>query len=140
MNRPNFFMIQRFVPSGPVKSSMQYQVFRSKHASDADFDLVNNIYKRVMSEDKALCDAAQKNLQAGVFINGELHPKMEKGPLFFQKLCRDEVTAHHKREQAAKREIWPAQQRLPSGAKVSEEDIEFCSGLACGERKDSLVW
>lgn len=49
---------------------MHYQVFRNKNSSDADFELVNQIYKRIMSEDKALCDAAQKNLNAGVFING----------------------------------------------------------------------
>ncbi|KAF2768111.1 ISP domain-containing protein [Teratosphaeria nubilosa] len=138
---PAFMMIQRFVPSGPTTSSMQYQVFRNKHSSDEQFDTVNQIYKRVMSEDKYLCDLAQKNLQAGVFVNGELHPKMEKGPLFFQKLCRDEVTAHHKREQAAKQEIWPSRQLLPQSAKVSRDDEDFCAGLACDEkRKDSLVW
>lgn len=119
---------------------MQYQVFRNKKSTEEEFQLVNNIYKRVMSEDKALCDQAQRNLEAGVFINGELHPRLEKGPLFFQKLCREAVTAHHKREQAAKRQIWPAQQQLPTSAKLSEDDIDFCAGLACGEKKDSLAW
>ncbi|KAK3075640.1 hypothetical protein LTR53_000882 [Teratosphaeriaceae sp. CCFEE 6253] len=137
---PHFFMIQRFVPSGPTTSSMQYQVFRNKHSSEDDFQLVNNIYKRIMSEDKYLCDLAQKNLEAGVFVNGELHPRMEKGPLFFQKVCRDVVTAHHAREKKEGGEYWPARQRMPGDAGVSKEDLEFCSGLACGDRKDSLIW
>ena len=119
---------------------MQYQVFRNKNSSEEDFQLVNNIYKRIMSEDKYLCDLAQKNLEAGVFINGELHPRMEKGPLFFQKVCRDVVTAHHAREKKEGSEYWPARQTLPGEAGVSKEDVDFCSGLACGDRKDSLVW
>ena len=49
---------------------MQYQVFRNKNSSDADFELVNQIYKRIMSEDKYLCEYARKNINAGVFVNG----------------------------------------------------------------------
>ncbi|OAG44726.1 hypothetical protein AYO21_01216 [Fonsecaea monophora] len=89
---PHFFFIQRFVPSGPVKSTMRYEVYRNKNSSDEDFELVNQIYKRIMSEDKYLCVNTQKNLNAGVFVNGELHPRMEKGPLFFQK--SEERLAH----------------------------------------------
>lgn len=137
-------MIQRFVPSGPSKSSMQYQVFRSKHASDEAFDTVNQIYKRVMSEDKYLCDRAQRNINAGIFVNGELHPRLEKGPLYFQKMVRDTVTEHWRREQVAKQEIWPARQTLPmsgNGA-ASLEDMKFCSGLApCATTApEGLAW
>lgn len=139
-------MIQRFVPTGPTSSIMHYQVFRNKHSPDNDFTLVNDIYKRVMSEDKALCDAAQKNLNAGVFINGEMHPKMEKGPLYFQKKVREEVTIHHQREQKAKSEIWPARQRLPESeaAAISQSDIDFCKGLSTGscpaQMEEGLAW
>ena len=44
-----------------------------------DFRTIADTYARVMKEDKALCDRAQANLNAGVFINGELHPRWEKG-------------------------------------------------------------
>jgi len=141
---PHFFMIQRFVPNGPVSSSMQYQVFRNKNSSDADFELVNQIYKRIMSEDKYLCEYAQKNINAGVFVNGEMHPRLEKGPLYFQKLCRETVTDHHAREKAAKKEIWPAKQQLPTQANsaVSKKDIDFCAGLqaACPATQEGLAW
>jgi len=119
---------------------MRYEVYRNKSSSEEDFQLINQIYKRIMSEDKVLCEAAQRNINAGVFINGELHPKLEKGPLFFQQSCRDAVMAHHKREQAAKHEIWPARQSLPETASVSQKDIEFCSGLACQTKQEVLAW
>lgn len=139
---PHFFMIQRFVPNGPVSSSMQYQVFRNKNSSDEQFELVNQIYKRIMSEDKYLCEYAQKNINAGVFVNGEMHPRLEKGPLYFQKLCRDTVTAHHEREKQVKKEIWPARQQLPNqpNSGVSKKDIDFCAGLACPATQEGLAW
>ncbi|KAL2067830.1 hypothetical protein VTL71DRAFT_15928 [Oculimacula yallundae] len=137
---PHFFYMQRFVPSGPTKSSMRYEVYRNKNSSDEDFQRIDQIYKRVMAEDKVLCDLTQQNLNAGVFINGELHPKMEQGPLYFQQAVREIVQAHHKLEQAAKQEIWPARQQLPSDALISGKDIEFCSGLSCMSDKESLAW
>lgn len=133
-------MIQRFVPNGPTSSSMRYEVYRNKHSSEEDFELVNQIYKRIMSEDKFLCDQAQRNLNAGIFVNGEMHPRLEKGPLFFQKSVRDAVTLHYQREQAIKQEIWPARQNLPNTATISQKDIDFCSGLACQVNQESLVW
>jgi hypothetical protein len=133
-------MIQRFVPSGPKSSAMQYQVFRNKHATDEEFEVLNQIYKRIMSEDKYLCDQAQKNLNAGVFVNGEMHPRLEQGPLHFQSVVRDEVVAHFKKEKAAKKEIYPARQTLPDTASVSKADIDFCNGLACGEEREELQW
>ena len=132
--------MQRFVPHGPTSSMMQYEVYRNKHASDEQFDRVNQMYKRIMSEDKYLCEHAQKNINAGVFVNGELHPRMEKGPLYFQKLVRDSVQEHHEREQLAKQKIWPARQVLPDNALVSQKDIDFCSGLACQTNEEVLAW
>lgn len=119
---------------------MQYEVYRNKNSAEEDFQRINQLYKRVMAEDKYLCDLAQKNLDSGVFVNGEMHPKMEKGSLFFQKTVRETVQAHHKREQAAKQEIWPARQQLPSTALVSGKDIKFCSGLACQTNQEGLAW
>ncbi|QKX64599.1 uncharacterized protein TRUGW13939_11774 [Talaromyces rugulosus] len=133
---PNFFFMQRFVPVSPTSAVMRYEVYRNKNATDEDFDYVNSMYKRIMSEDKYLCDLTQKNLNRGVFVNGLLHPEKEKGPLYFQKMVRDVVTEHYNREQKAKREIWPARQTLPELSIASEKDIEFCSGLSCNTGND----
>ncbi|KAK9769447.1 hypothetical protein AB5N19_03691 [Seiridium cardinale] len=137
---PHFFFVQRFVPKGPNKSVMSYEVFRNKNSSDEDFEVINDIYKRIMSEDKYLCSNAQKNINAGVFVNGEMHPRMEQGPLFFQKSVRELVTAHYKKERRAGREIWPARQNLPKNATVSDQDLAFCSGVDCSSTKKELDW
>lgn len=120
--------MQRFVPTGPTKSTMKYEVYRNKNSSDDDFEVINAMYKRIMSEDKYLCANTQKNLNAGVFISGEIHPTMEKGPLFFQTTVRDLMEEHHKREAAAGCEVWPARQVLP---KTAEKDVQFCSAVDC---------
>lgn len=110
---------------------MRYEVYRNKHSSDADFKVIDELYKRIMSEDKYLCANAQKNLDAGVFVNGELHPEMERGPLYFQKTVREVVQEHYKKEQDDGAEIWPARQRVPKTEKVSQADANFCSAVDC---------
>ncbi|KAJ5930100.1 hypothetical protein N7466_005593 [Penicillium verhagenii] len=111
---PNFFFMQRFTPTSPTQCVMRYEVYRHKDATDEAFNLISDMYKRIMSEDKYLCIASQKNLNAGVFVNGELHPEMEAGPLHFQKTVREVVTEHHKKEREAGHEIWPAAERFQS--------------------------
>jgi hypothetical protein len=130
--------MQKFMPSSASKTTMYYEVFRNKHSSEEDFQTINQMYKRIMTEDKGLCTLAQKNIGTGVFVNGELHPHLEKGPLYFQKVCRDIVTEWHKREKAAKQEIWPARQA--PDASGSKEDEDFCNGLSCSTTNEALAW
>ncbi|KAF1948368.1 ISP domain-containing protein [Byssothecium circinans] len=136
----HFIMVQKFLPNGPLKSSMYYEIYRNKNSSDEDFHLVADMYERVMREDKALCTNAQKNLERGVFVNGQLHPKFEKAPLFFQKTTREVIMEHAAQEKKAGKEIWPAKQKMGGDTKTSDEDEEFCAGLACGEQKEVLAW
>ncbi|KAJ9604962.1 hypothetical protein H2200_010351 [Cladophialophora chaetospira] len=141
---PHFFYTQRFVPIGPGKTLMQYEVYRNTTSPLEAFQNIDAIYKRVMKEDKFLCDLTQRNLLSGVFINGEMHPRMEKGPLYFQKRCREVVQEHWKKETAEKSEIWPARQRLPANdgkTMITGKDLEFCSGLACETTSQAqLAW
>ena len=108
---------------------MMYEVYRHKDAKDADFELIDAMYKRIMSEDKFLCMNAQKNLNTGVFVNGEMHPTMEKGPLFFQKKVREAVQEHYQKESDIGEQIYPARQILPRNAVASSKDISFCKGM-----------
>ncbi|KAI4744755.1 ISP domain-containing protein [Aureobasidium sp. EXF-12298] len=135
---PHFIMVQKFLPNGPLKSTMNYEIYRNKHSSEEDFKLISSMYARVMAEDKVLCDQAQKNLNIGVFVNGQLHPKYEKAPLFFQQTVREIVTAHYRREQREGRQIWPAKREVDD--EVSKEDILICEGISCGEKKEALTW
>lgn len=111
---------------------MSYEVFRNKNSSDADFSVINEMYKRIMSEDKYLCANAQKNIGRGVFVNGEMHPKMEQGPLYFQKSVREHVQSHYQKELEAEGEIWPARQSLQEvSTGASKGDVAFCSRIDC---------
>lgn len=121
--------MQRFAPTSATRCAMRYEVYRNKNSSDEDFKLINAMYKRIMSEDKYLCVQTQKNLNNGVFVNGEMHAQMEKGPLYFQKMVRDLLVEHHGREEKAQHEIWPARQRLPQNASVTQKDMDFCTDL-----------
>lgn len=133
-------MVQKFLPKSPNKSTMAYEIYRNRNSSDADFKRISEMYARVMGEDKVLCDNAQKNLDRGVFVNGQLHPKFEKAPLFFQNTVREVITEHFNREKAEGRQIWPARQKLPGEAKVSERDENLCASLGCGAQKEVLAW
>jgi hypothetical protein len=57
---------------------MEYEVYRNNDATEEAFTYISDFFKVVLKEDKDLCNGAQKNLQAGVFLNGELHPHAEK--------------------------------------------------------------
>jgi hypothetical protein len=119
---------------------MHYQIYRNKNSSQEDFQRISQLYAKVVSEDKILCELSQRNLNAGIFVNGQMHPRLEKGPLYFQQRAREAIREHVEREKAAKREIWPAQQQLPADAAVSKEDEELCSGLNCQPNQAVLAW
>jgi hypothetical protein len=121
---------------------MEYEVYRHKDATDEAFNYIWDTFKQVLTEDKDLCNAAQKNLNAGIFLNGELHPRVEKGPLFFQALSRSLVMAHREEEEKVGHEIWPARPRHQK-SKQTEEDESFCEGLEdgkCAAEAPELEW
>jgi hypothetical protein len=126
--------MMRCVPTSATTCSMEYEVYRHVDASDEDFEYIDSFFKRVLDEDKHLCNNAQKNLNAGVFINGELHPQLESAPLYFQNVVRRLVTEHRKTEEAKGEEIWPTRRSIPP-SQGTEEDEAFCSGLACDSVK-----
>lgn len=135
-------MLQRFLPQGPSKSLMSYQIFRNKNSTEEQFQSIHQLYAKVVSEDKILCELSQRNLEAGVFVNGQMHPRLEKGPLYFQKVVRETVREQVEKEKKLGREIWPARQRLQEGEdEVSLEDVQLCEGLACDSgKKSTLAW
>lgn len=121
---------------------MEYEVYRHKDATDEAFNYIWNTFKQVLTEDKDLCNAAQKNLNAGIFLNGELHPRVEKGPLFFQALSGSLVMAHREEEKKVGHEIWPAQPRHQRSEQTEEEEM-FCESLGdgkCAAEAPELEW
>lgn len=139
---------------------MEYEVYRKNDATDAEFQEISDFFKNIMQEDKMLCNGAQQNLNAGIFMNGALHPRVEKvqlaliiyhwksianlatqGPLYFQKLTRDLVTDHYKAEGELGAEIWPAVPKHKVTPMV-QADIDLCGALECAASKqmEDLAW
>lgn len=140
--RPKFFYIRRFIPQGPSASTIRYEVFRHRSATDEDLAPIQEIYKRLENEDKALFDKAQKNVNRDISPSGELRQQRTEAALWFQKLTKDEIMEWQRREKVLGREIWPA--RPPAAGlegKGTNDDEEFCSGLACESGvKEGLAW
>lgn len=57
---------------------MEYEVYKANDAKDEEFTKISDFFKQVLREDKDLCNGAQANLNAGIFMSGELHPRVEK--------------------------------------------------------------
>lgn len=70
------------IPVSATKSKIENEVYRHKDSTDKEFDDINAFYRQVLDEDKELCEGAQRNLGAGVFVNGELHPNKENARIF----------------------------------------------------------
>ncbi|KAH8663442.1 iron-sulfur cluster-binding protein [Tricladium varicosporioides] len=127
------------VPTSATTTSMEYEVYRHIESSDEAFTEINVLYKQVLKEDKDLCDGAQRNLNAGIFTNGKLHPLNEKGPLYFQKLVKSTVMAHRAEEKTVGGEIWPAKPKVEISGDL-EDEINFCDELSCEKVPDELAW
>lgn len=113
-------------------------MYRHKNAADADFQHMDALFKRILSEDKWLCNLTQKGLNAGVYVNGQLHPEYEEGPLYFQSLVKKMVMDHRAEEEKAKKEIWPASQKVNACSDTTLES-QFCAALD-PQRGKAMEW
>ncbi|KAI0595986.1 Rieske domain-containing protein [Biscogniauxia sp. FL1348] len=141
----NFFYIQRMIPVTATTSIIENEVYRHKNATDQEFANINAFYRQVLDEDKELCEGAQRNLDARVYVNGELHPEKEKGPIYFQNAVRRDVMEHRRKEEEQGREIWPAAPQITGEMKTEklEEEEDFCSRLeasSCAAKREQLAW
>lgn len=57
---------------------MIYKVYRNKNSDDGYFNILREMYKRIISENKHLCLNVQNSMGSGVFVNGEMHPTIEQ--------------------------------------------------------------
>lgn len=133
-------MLQRFLPQAADKTKMHYQIFKNKNSPQHLFDFINNLYKQVMSEDKGLAVNVQKNMQRGLFVNGQMHPRVESAALHHQAKVREAVKIHLEEEKAVGHQFWPAVRAVETDA-VTREDEELCAGLTCNSNdKAVLAW
>lgn len=113
-------------------------MYRHKDASDEDFNNIDQVFKRILAEDKWLCNLTQKNLDSGVFVNGQMHSSYESGPLYLQRLVKEAVMSHRAEEVKQKKDIWPASPKAATIHSSVQEDA-FCSGLKCYDRTMELT-
>jgi hypothetical protein len=66
------------IPVDEKHTRIENEVFRHDSAGDEIFKATMDFYAQVLDEDKELCESAQANLEAGVFVSGELHPDKER--------------------------------------------------------------
>ncbi|PWI73169.1 hypothetical protein PCL_10184 [Purpureocillium lilacinum] len=137
--------IQHFNVDKPEKEGMGIcSTFYYPNASMtiSDFNGIWDCFKQILKEDKDLCNAVQVNLNAGIFLTGELHPRVEKGPVFFQTMTRKLVTGHSEQEGEAGKEIWLATPQYNMTIK-SQKEMDFCDGLeraACLSGSPEFQW
>ncbi|KAF4445826.1 iron-sulfur cluster-binding protein, rieske family domain protein [Fusarium austroafricanum] len=130
----HFFFMQRCIPISATRTKMEYDVYRKNDASDEDFSTIDSFFKRVMKEDKDLCNGAQRNLNGGIFVNGQLHPEKEQGPIWFQGVVRELLMSYREKEEKENGgdPIWPATRKTVNSNAKREEEEKFCAGLEMG--------
>ena len=77
------FMVERMTPVGPQETQLDYFYFfdPARTAELAEMFVVSD---RVTAQDKQVCEAVRRNLDAGVYRGGVLSPKHEQAVAWFQ--------------------------------------------------------
>ena len=85
------FNLERVLPLGPGRLRL-VRWFWFPHAAAADTEACRSALASstaVMREDLAICEAVQRNLEAGVYRAGVISAEREPGTAFFQRLVRE---------------------------------------------------
>jgi choline monooxygenase len=88
---PNGMNVERFVPHGVRHTRVIYDYFF------ADLDAVETNAETVrlgceiLDEDRAICEAVQRNLESGIYDSGVLSPRHENGVAAFQQWVRESL-------------------------------------------------
>ena len=86
---PDGMNIERFTPLSPTTTRVDYSFFFRDGVHD---DATVKLSEAVLAEDVAICEAVQRNLQAGVYDVGVLSPRHENGLALLHRLVRDAVS------------------------------------------------
>ncbi|HLK45935.1 MAG TPA: SRPBCC family protein [Acidimicrobiales bacterium] len=77
--------LEQFLPLGPSRTRVAYRYFSRDGTLDEE---VSRLSKLLLMEDAAICEAVQRNLDAGAYRAGVLSPRHEQGVARFQALLR----------------------------------------------------
>jgi choline monooxygenase len=87
----NGMNVERILPLAHDRTRVVYTYF-FVDADDAAVDAAMAVAVTTLAEDRAICEAVQRNLDAGVYDTGRLSPKHEAGVLQFHDLVRRAVS------------------------------------------------
>jgi len=90
---PDGMSIERFVPRGPARVDVTLDYFFVDGVSEREAQASVASSNVVIAEDVAICEAVQRNLDAGRYRAGRLSPKHELGLGAFQRLIREALGA-----------------------------------------------
>jgi choline monooxygenase len=77
--------LEQFVPIGPDVTRVTYRYFSRDGTLDEE---VSRLSKLLLMEDAQICEAVQRNLNAGIYEHGVLSQRHEGGVALFQRLLR----------------------------------------------------
>ena len=125
--------LMRTVPTSVTTTRQEYDVYKlnTQHATPEAHQRMIGFYRKVTQEDIDLCNAAQQNLQRGIYVSGPLHPFHEEGALAFQSMVKRILSEHMEDEQKAGRKIWPAERVHDEFGQVDETCAKI---LNCNSR------
>lgn len=86
-----YINVQSTDPVSPTSSRLRDYFWFDKNISKEDIAEELKYADLVTQQDKDICQAVQKNLQAGIYQYGELSATAEKGTRYFQALVRKDL-------------------------------------------------
>jgi choline monooxygenase len=88
---PDGMNVERFLPLGPNRTRVVYDFFFRdvSRSARSENDEVVRLALEVLDEDRAICEAVQRNLESGAYDSGLLSPKHENGVAYLQSLIRE---------------------------------------------------
>jgi choline monooxygenase len=75
--------VERIVPTAPDRTQVLYDYF-GLDDDPASIEAMVAMSNVVLDEDQAICEAVQRNLDAGVYHAGRLSPRHETALAWFQ--------------------------------------------------------
>jgi choline monooxygenase len=79
--------VERMSPMGPESMRLEY-LFFFRDGTDEEREAALAMSRQVTAEDRAICEAVQRNLAAGSYRTGRLSPRHEGGVFAFQSRVR----------------------------------------------------
>ena len=90
------FNLEQIIPLGSNRLRLRHWFWFPKSDVEERADACGQIvedWRVTMAEDVGICEAVQRNLEAGMYETGRLSPEKEPGTIFYQSLAREALGA-----------------------------------------------